>query len=406
MLCTVAMTLPPRASAVVATFALFLPALTQCEPWEDVPPPATPAAAPNVNASAAVAVEPGAPPPAPPPAPESGATDDGAKYASGEYEVGADVDSYDDNDPAALRDFRGALETHGTWVDDPTYGTVWAPSATEVGADFKPYVTGGHWTYDDDYVWASDYSWGWAPFHYGRWLFVDGRGWVWIPGREYRGAWVTWSVDDGYSYLGWAPMGPAFVWFGGVPMGWHGYWGPRWAYVPRGEVFSPRVGARVVVGPAAVTIASRMRPYVANDARVSVGPSPARFGYQPAQIPRATGTAAASVTHAQQFARPSTAQAIGASPPTRVEARPTVSSSQSRAPMVSGSRFPTVEQGPSRVPTVSTGPRAAAANPGGSNVSRAPATTDATRGPARGFTPAPQGRPGGGGGHGGGAHRR
>jgi hypothetical protein len=398
------MILPRRASAVAAAFAFFLPLLTRCEAWEDAPPPASPAGGANVNAAAVAPVDPG--PPAPlapvPPPPESGTAEDGARYASGEYAVGADADAYDDNDPAALRDFRGVLDTHGAWVDDPTYGTVWTPSATEVGADFKPYVTGGHWTYDDDYVWASDYSWGWAPFHYGRWVFVDGRGWVWIPGREYRGAWVTWSVDDGYSYLGWAPMGPAFVWFGGVPMGWHGYWGSRWAYVPRGEVFAPRVGARVVVGPAAVTIASRMRPYVADSARTSAGPSPARFGYQPAQIPRATGTAAASVAHAQQFARPSTAQAIGASPPTRFEAGATGSSVPMRSSMGEGSRGPAAEQGPSRVPTVSTGPRATATGP---NVSRAQGTADTARAPARGFTPAPQGRPSGGGSRGGGGHR-
>jgi hypothetical protein len=27
------------------------------------------------------------------------------------------------------------------------------------------YVTGGHWSYDGDYVWVSDYPWGWVPFH-------------------------------------------------------------------------------------------------------------------------------------------------------------------------------------------------------------------------------------------------
>ena len=194
-------------------------------------------AAAAVNASAAPPADPGPPAPEATPAepatdPQIVAADANATYASGEYAIGADADAYDDNDPSALTDFRSALDSHGAWVDDPTYGTVWVPAPAEVGADFRPYVTAGHWAYDDDYVWVSDYSWGWAPFHYGRWVFAEGRGWVWIPGREYRGAWVTWSVDDGYGYLGWAPMGPAFLWFGGVPVGWHGYWGPRWAYVP------------------------------------------------------------------------------------------------------------------------------------------------------------------------------
>ena len=349
-----------------------------------------------------LAADPGAPPEAPVDA-RAAPADDNGQYASGEYAIGADTDAYDDNDPSALNDFRDTLESHGTWVDDATYGTVWVPAPTEVGADFKPYVTAGHWTYDDDYVWVSDYPWGWAPFHYGRWVFVEGRGWSWIPGREYRGAWVTWSVDDGYGYLGWAPMGPSFVWFGGVPVGWRGYWGPRWAYVPRGEVFAPRVGARVVVGPAAVTIAGRMRPYAADSVRVSAGPPPARFGYAPAQIPRATGVAAANVTRAQQFARPSTARAVGASPPTRFEARPTPSAPLTRSPISTGPRSsPTFERAP-----VSAPPRAVAPSPGPSNFSRAPATTGPARVPAR-PTAAPQGHFGGGaagGGHGGGHHR-
>ena len=40
-------------------------------------------------------------------------------------------------------------------TDDATYGTVWVPSAKEVGPDFQPYVTAGHWVYDNDWIWAS-----------------------------------------------------------------------------------------------------------------------------------------------------------------------------------------------------------------------------------------------------------
>ncbi len=401
------MTFRRRSASQWAAIALLLPALTQCEPWEDGPPPATAAGATNVNPPPTPPADPGTPTPAampePPPVAGGDPEPDGAKYASGEYAIGAEsanADAYDDNDPSALTDFRGPLESHGTWVDDPTYGTVWVPAPAEVGADFKPYVTAGHWAYDDDYLWVSDYSWGWAPFHYGRWVLVEGRGWVWIPGREYRGAWVTWSVDDGYGYLGWAPMGPAFLWFGGVPVGWHGYWGPRWAYVPRGEVFAPRVGAHVVVGPAAVTVAARMRPYATDSARVSAGPPPARFGYAAAQVPRATGVGAANVARAQQFARPSTARPIGASAPTRFEARPTPNAA--RSPVFAGPRSPTYE----RAPAVSAPPRMSVPNAGPSNFSRAPATTEGARAPARPSV-APQVHVGGGGGgHGGGGHHR
>ena len=286
--------LAARARTSVA-LALGLATLPHCGAFEDEPPPATAAnaaapPAPNAPPDPNAPLPPGGPIPpvgqtSAPGAPTEG---DDSRYVSGEYAIGTDTDSYDDNDPAALNDFRQPLDPYGSWVDDPTYGTVWVPSPGAVGPDFQPYVSAGHWAYDDDYVWVSDYPWGWAPFHYGRWVVVEGRGWSWIPGREYRGAWVTWSVDDGYSYLGWAPMGPTFVWFGGAAVGWHGYWGPRWAYCPRGDVFAPRVGAHVLVGPGAVAIAGRMRTYSVSEGWVG-GPPPGRLGYSAAQIPARDG---------------------------------------------------------------------------------------------------------------------
>jgi hypothetical protein len=291
------------------------PALMRCEPGDDVPPPATPTnpvapassnAAPAVSSTSDTAAQ----------------QDDETKYASGEYAVGEDSDAYDDNDPAALTDFRGALDPYGAWVDDPTYGTVWAPAPTAVGADFTPYVTAGHWVYDDDYVWVSDYPWGWAPFHYGRWVLVEGRGWVWVPGRVYRGAWVAWSVDPGYGYVGWAPAPLAFVWFGGVAVGWNAYVGPRWVYCPRNQVFAPAVGTRIVTGAAVAPVAARMHPYVTATPGVSSGPPPARLGYNATQVPHVTGAASPNLVRAQQFARPSTAQPLGASAPARVWATP------------------------------------------------------------------------------------
>jgi hypothetical protein len=390
-----------------ALLALILPVLTQCEAWEEAPPPST--AANAVQPSA----DPGAPlPPGPPIPPADGSTqgaagpDDDAKYVSGDVAIGADTDSYADADPAALNDFRAPLEPYGTWTDDSTYGTVWTPAPSAVGPDFTPYVSSGHWAYDDDYVWVSDYSWGWAPFHYGRWVFADGRGWMWIPGREYRGAWVTWSVDDGYSYLGWAPMGPSFVWFGGVPVGYRGYWGPRWAYVPRGDVFAPRVGARVIVGPSAVGIGGRMRPYTVAEGHI--GPPPARFGYRAEQIPRVTGNAAVSVSRAQQYARPSTARPRGASAPARVESRPSVSAVQPGRPRFESSRPTSSPAMPQRAPgpTTTYAPRPIGPSPGGAagvgrvQATPAPAPVRAPAAPVTGGA-----RPGGSF-HGGGGHHR
>jgi hypothetical protein len=130
-----------------------------------------------------------------------------------------EADETADTDPSALPQFQKPLEPYGTWVDDPTYGTVWVPNAEAVGPDFAPYETAGHWalTEDDQWTWVSDYPWGWAPFHYGRWLWIDGRGWAWIPGGVYAPAWVVWRTgvyDE--AYVGWAPMPPVWCWRGGV----------------------------------------------------------------------------------------------------------------------------------------------------------------------------------------------
>ena len=292
------------------TIPLFAIAALDCDPG-DQPAPVSPQ-----NAMTQEPLPEG-PPQSPQVVADTTAAGADTVYASGEVAIGTESEGYDDDDPAALTDFHAALDPHGTWVDDPTYGTVWAPSPTLVGPDFSPYVTAGHWVYDDDWVWVSDYDWGWAPFHYGRWVFIESRGWSWIPGRAYRGAWVMWGVDDGYTYVGWAPMGPAFIWFGGVARPFGGYVGPRFVYCPRNEVFSASVRMRMISGAAAAPIAARVRAY--GPARPGValpGPSPQKLGFQSAQIPHSAG--ASAIARAEQFSRPSTAQSLGAHGPTRV----------------------------------------------------------------------------------------
>jgi hypothetical protein len=143
-------------------------------------------------------------------------------YAAPEAEAAAPAPEVADNDPSALTTFRPALDPYGRWVSDATYGTVWVPHAHVVGSDFAPYVSRGHWalTADDDWIWVSDYPFGWAVFHYGRWVWISGYGWSWVPGRTYANAWVVWRTPtDGYAYVGWAPMPPSWVWFGGVAVG-------------------------------------------------------------------------------------------------------------------------------------------------------------------------------------------
>jgi len=165
-------------------------------------------------------------------------------------DLAAYPDTYADTDPSALSDVRGVLDPYGSWYDDASYGTVWIPSPDVVGADFVPYVSAGRWAYDNsDYVWMSDYSWGWLPFHYGRWVFIPNYGWAWVPGRSYAPAWVDWRVGTtGYDYVGWAPTPPAWGWFGGFAVSF-GFspWVPYY-YVPSPFLFDHHVHHHVVHG--------------------------------------------------------------------------------------------------------------------------------------------------------------
>lgn len=132
--------------------------------------------------------------------------------------------------------FYDDLSPYGQWIDYPDYGYVWYPN---VGADFQPYSTMGHWEWSDDYdwIWVSDYDWGWAPFHYGRWFYDPAYGWLWVPGYDWSPAWVAWR--SGGDFYGWAPLGPS-VGFGFSLMN---YAPPidYWCFVPRLYITSPRI---------------------------------------------------------------------------------------------------------------------------------------------------------------------
>jgi hypothetical protein len=250
-------------------------------------------------------------------------------------------DTYADADPSALTDFRGALDPHGDWVDDPTYGTMWQPSQSEVGSDFAPYVSGGHWAYDDsdEYVWMSDYGWGWAPFHYGRWVY-GGSGWGWIPGRAYAPAWVSWRTGPpGFGYVGWAPMAPTWYWGpGGVAFGLGTIPATPYAFCGVHDLFAPSgLQGRIVSQPLQLSqIAGQTRTYSPSGTRSPSSPSspastapggrvpahPTVTGPSPQSLHLGAGEVARvpnanpQLAHAMQFARPSTAERLGAHAPT------------------------------------------------------------------------------------------
>jgi len=120
--------------------------------------------------------------------------------------------------------FDDTLSPYGDWVD--VNGTrAWRPAASVVGEDFQPYASGGQWLYTDSgWYFQSDYPWGWAPFHYGRWVLDVNYGWIWVPGNVWAPAWVDWRIGGGY--IGWAPL---------PPIGWSVVvqpWRPYWCFVP------------------------------------------------------------------------------------------------------------------------------------------------------------------------------
>jgi len=136
-----------------------------------------------------------------------------------ESDEAADEDDIDDgpSQERAVREFSPHLAAYGQWVDDPHYGRVWVPARSVVGVEFRPYVTGGHWelTASDEWLWASDYPFGWVTFHYGRWAWLSGGSWGWVPGYTWAPAWVSFRVGSG-GYVGWGPLPPYSVWRGGA----------------------------------------------------------------------------------------------------------------------------------------------------------------------------------------------
>jgi hypothetical protein len=146
-------------------------------------------------------------------------------------------DEYGDGD-VSYQTFYDELSPNGRWIDYPEYGYVWVPSGIN---GFRPYETGGHWVWTDDYewMWVSDYSWGWATFHYGRWFEDPYYGWMWMPGYEWAPAWVAWR--DGGDYYGWAPLRPGFNIGINISIGGYNPPADYWCFAPRRYISSPRI---------------------------------------------------------------------------------------------------------------------------------------------------------------------
>ena len=219
---------------------------------------------------------------APPVASEPGPMD--PDEAERERAEGADSEAQQ----RAVREFSPHLAPYGFWVDDPHYGRVWVPTRSVVGAGFAPYVSSGHWefTVGDEWLWVSDYPFGWITFHYGRWVSISNGGWGWVPGYTYAPAWVDFRIGA-TGYIGWGPVAPYYVWRNGVflSVGVGRSW--PYYYCPTAYVFAPGLHRHVIRDRHRVrSISAHTHRYRAHAPHRGWGPSPAEARIPARALPR------------------------------------------------------------------------------------------------------------------------
>ncbi|HLY58163.1 MAG TPA: DUF6600 domain-containing protein, partial [Stellaceae bacterium] len=128
------------------------------------------------------------------------------------------------------------LAEYGSWHSVPDYGQVWTPA--DVASDWTPYSDGRwSWVAPWGWTWVDAAPWGFAPFHYGRWVQLAGV-WSWVPVAPgvviepgfvpiYAPALVAFLGDPlalvvgfgGGPVVGWVPLGPGEFWQPWFPVG-------------------------------------------------------------------------------------------------------------------------------------------------------------------------------------------
>ena len=227
-------------------------------------------------------------------------------------------DRHDDESQSARyvsRDVVGYedLDDYGSWRSDAGYGNVWVP--TRVASGWAPYRD-GHWAWISPWgwTWVDDAPWGYAPFHYGRWVSLDGN-WGWVPGpREIEPVYAPALVvfiggpqfgqsasrgRDGYgSNVGWFPLGPREVY---VP----GYNASR-GYVNRVNVSNTTVSSTTIT-----TVYNNQVTNNINNTNITYVNRTARGGVT--AVPQSTFTSAQPVARAAVAVNP---QQIASAPVT------------------------------------------------------------------------------------------
>lgn len=182
-----------------------------------------------------------------------------AACAAGCAQTGMHASVSSPGSPVNVSYFYESLTPYGQWFQDPAYGWCWTPY--DMPADWRPY-SDGHWEYTDyGWGWVSNETWGWAPYHYGRWFFDDSYGWAWEPGTDWAPAWVAWRSDDS-DWVGWAPLPPAARWDASAGLDFsdpNAIPSDRWSFVPREHLLDVRVRSQVTSVGRNVTLFGRSR---------------------------------------------------------------------------------------------------------------------------------------------------
>ena len=147
------------------------------------------------------------------------------------------------------------LDDHGDWLYASSYGHVWRPRY--LAHDWAPYRFGRWaWISPWGWTWMDDARWGFAPFHYGRWVSLRNH-WCWVPGPRdvrpvYAPALVGWAGNPPSRY---SATGRGVRWF---PLA------PHEVYVPSYK-HTPRHARRVNQANTVIDDANVARAYTARD---------------------------------------------------------------------------------------------------------------------------------------------
>jgi hypothetical protein len=207
----------------------------------------------------------------------------------------SDYDGYDDGydnqgyqysqqanqPPVGFNDFYNQLSPYGVWVNIAPYGQVWVANIP----NFQPYSTNGYWantTYG--WTWVSNYAWGWAPFHYGRWGYNNRYGWYWVPGYNWGPAWVAWSSSA--DMYGWAPLMPGMSF--GVRISIDLFPSSYWTFMPGRYMGNANIGNYYMNRSNNVTIIKNTT-IINNYGRESNGRSRYSMGPSATDVQRQTG---------------------------------------------------------------------------------------------------------------------